>query len=1252
MNDPGQREHRPTATGLIEPRRTSGPLPLSFAQERLWFLAQLEPESIAYHVPMVSELTGDLDVAALEWSLGRIVLRHEALRTVFEETPDGPRQLVRPWTGFDLPVEDLRHAEDQEQELARAQAEHARTPFDLAAGPLLRGRLLRLGERRHQLLLCVHHIVFDAWSHGVLNRELSALYTARVRGTEPDLPEPPVQYGDFALWQAAGQPGEETAALLDYWKVQLAGVSPVLQLPTDRPRPALQSYHGDLYEFDLPQELVDRLRALSRTHRVTMFMTVLAAFQLVLSRHTGRRDFLLGAPSANRGQPELDQLIGFFVNTLVLRADLRDDPTFAELLERVSETCLGAFEHQGTPFEQLVEELAPARDLSYNPLVQVLFAFQGDDGEQLSLPGVDLRTVRRQDASAKFDLTLRVKIGSDRSRAAIAFNADLFDRGTVARLAHHLRTALSAAAAAPDTRISEIEILDEDERHRTLVEWNSYGGELESATALHLLVEQQARRTPDAVAVQDGQRTLTYRALDERANRAAWLLRGAGVTTGSVVGVCAQRSVEMIVAVLGVLKAGAAYLPLDPDHPEARLRHLLEDAAVPAVLAQARFADRLAAAAGDGVPVLALTPDGDSPAEKSARSDAPGLPVHPDGLAYVIYTSGSTGRPKGVGVGHRAIVNNLLWMQRDWPLGPEDRLLHKTQFTFDVSVKELFWPLLAGARLVMADPDGHRDPAYLRELIVREQITVTHFVPSMLQAFLSEPGVEDCRSLRLVMCGAETLTVRQRDEFFRLLSAELLHLYGPTEAAIAVTAWTCERDPGTVRIPLGRPMPGCRIYVLDERMQPAPVGVPGELHIAGTPLALGYLGQATRTAESFVPDPFADVPGGRLYRTGDVARWRPDGLLEFIGRADAQVKIRGLRIEPGEVETVLRGDPAVEEAVVLVRTDGPAAVGPQLVAYVRGREPGRVTADSVRAYLRDRVPDYLVPAAVLVLADLPRLSSGKVDRNALPQPDWDRSGRDRTAPRTATERELLAIWCEVLGITEAGVHDNFFDLGGDSLLSIQVVARARRAQLSFTVRHMFRHQTIAALAATLQADTPAGGTPATAQPAAGGEVPLTPGQHRLLQLPATALTARVRALELAAEVSAGQLAEALAALTARHDALRIRVERSGTAWRQTLTEGTLPVPLRVAGPSADGPADPAASAAALRTAVDPASGQPLHAALLPRDGRPSLLLLAAHPLAVDEASWPVLLADLAGLLAAAADGRPVPPPVGGPSFAA
>jgi amino acid adenylation domain-containing protein len=1192
-------EQQDGAGGGIAPRPGGTELaPLSFAQERLWFLAELEPDSIAYSVPIVMELHGELDVPALEWALGEIVRRHEVLRTVFVESGGAPRQLVLPAGDFALPVRDLRDAGPAAaRELI---AEESARPFDLARGPLFRGVLARTGDRERLLVLGVHHIVFDAWSHGVFNRELSAIYTERVTGRAAGLPELPVQYADFALWQ---RESDATGELMDYWRAQLAGVSPVLQLPADHARPADQTFRGDLVTFDLPADLVDRLRALCRTHNVTMFMTVLAAFQIVLSRYTGRDDFLLGAPSANRGRTELDPMIGFFVNTLVLRADLRADPTVAELLDRVSETSLGAFEHQALPFEQLVEELAPARDLSYTPLVQVLFAFTGDDGTDLALPGLDVRTVRREDASAKFDLTLRVQVGAERSGASVAYNRDLFDRDRIERFGGHLRSVLAGMVARPDAPVSEISIMDEAERRRVVTEWNGFGGQLDAEVCLHHLIEARASEHPDRIAVQLDDERLTYRELDERANEVAWRLADAGVAVDDVVGVCAERSLAMVVGTLGVLKAGAGYLPLAPDHPDDRLRFMVEDAGVRVVVAHPEFEGRIDV---DGVRVLPVT--------EQARAQRMDVPVTPDNLAYVIYTSGSTGRPKGTHVGHHAIANNLLWMQRDWPLDDTDRLLHKTLFTFDVSVKELFWPLLAGARLVLARPGGHRDPAYLRELIVDAGITVTHFVPSMLQAFLAEPGVEECRSLRLVMCGAEALSVRVQDEFFEKLSALLLHLYGPTEAAIAVTAWPCERGVRTERVPLGRPMPNCRIYVLDPTMSPVPAGVPGELHIGGVPLARGYAGRADTTAEKFVPDPFGPDAGGRLYRTGDVARWRPDGLLEFIGRADSQVKIRGLRIEPGEVEAVLGNEPGVAEAVVIARTDGP---GPRLVAYLRPREGAEVTDSSTREYLRERVPDYLVPADIVVLDEFPRLPNGKVDRSALPEPVRG-GGVALVEPRTPAERALVEIWGQVLKRDVVGVGDNFFDLGGDSLLSIQVVAKARRAGLTLTVRDMFRHQTIAALAATLKAPTVAAD-----EPTVTGPVPLTPAQHEILR---AAPAVRVRTLEIARSTSAAQVAEALRLLAAQHDALLLTIARTGNEWQQRIPDGEATIPLAETDASPD------------EIAAD--EGQLTHATLCRHDGR-AFLVLAVHPLLIDDASWRFLTDDLHTTLDALAAGDPV-----------
>lgn len=1243
---PGGGFTLPAARQVIGPRGGGGDLPLSHAQDRLWFLAQLEPDTDTYHVPFVLELGGPLDTAAMTWALGQIVRRHEVLRTVFRENGDGPRAFVLPWSGLPVPVLDVRGAQDADAVVARTVERVTRTPFDLSEGPMLRAELVRIEDEKHLLVLCLHHIVFDAKSRSVFFDELGALYGARVSGVEAELAAPPIQYGDYAVWQRAEQ-GAALEESMDYWRAQLAGVDPVLQLPTDRPRPAERTFRAGLYEFEVPADVVGRVRALSRAHGVTMFSAVLAAFQIVLSRYTGRDDFLVGVPSANRAVPELDRLIGFFVNTLVLRADLRGDPTVEQLLDRVGDASLSALEHQAVPFERLVDEIAPTRDLSYTPLIQVLFSFLGGESAEPRFPGLRVRLANDADtdASAKFDLTLRFQAGSDGpGAAALAYNADLFDPETMAAMARHLGTVLGTMADRAQEPISGIPMLEAPERHRLTREWSDSGGVLEGPlSCLHHLIGQQVRATPDAIAVQFADETLTYQQLDVLANRVARRLIAAGVTTDDIVGVCAERSLAMIVSTLGVLKAGGAYLPLDPGYPRERLGFLIEDARATAIVAQEQFAELLDGLCGD-VPLLTVGRDGASTVDGSADGDVPGtdpdVPVLPDNAAYVIYTSGSTGRPKGVVVGHGAICNNLLWMQRDWPLEAADRLLHKTAFTFDVSVKELFWPLLAGARLVLAHPDGHRDPAYLRDLIRDAGITVTHFVPSMLQAFLAEPGVADCRSLRLVMCGAEALPVRTHNEFFRLLGADLLHLYGPTEAAIAVTAWLSTGESEEERVPLGGPMPNCSIYLLDDKMEPVPARVPGHLHIAGVPLARGYLGDPVKTAQAFVPDPYSRTPGGRLYRTGDLARWRHDGQLEFLGRIDSQVKIRGLRIEPGEVEAVLSGCPGVDEAAVIVRTGGTGANAVRLVAYARRGTGATVTQESVREYLRARVPDYLVPAAVVVLDEFPRLPSGKLNREALPEPEWRAGAAVKAPPRTDAERRLAAIWCDVLGAAEVGVHDNFFDIGGDSLLSIQVVSRARRVGLEFTVRELFKHQTVAELAASL-----GGGAKPEAAEAVSGEAPLTPIQHRWFDQRLDDLSGytQEQAFELDPAATAQQVRAAVNALADHHDMLRAGFARAGRSWRQEIAPPGREVPVAEVD-FADVADDELSSrlgelAAQLRRDIDLGGGL-LRAAVCRRGGAAGpVLLLVAHHLVVDGVSWRVLAEDLESALEALLAGR-------------
>jgi amino acid adenylation domain-containing protein len=1048
----------------VLPVERTGALPLSFAQERLWFIDRLEPGSAVYNMPRALRLGGALDERALERALGEIVRRHESLRTTFAEVDGSPVQVVAPFVGFAVPVEDLSGLGEADREAAvgRRAGEEALQPFDLAAGPLFRAALLRLGDEDRVLLLTMHHIVSDGWSMGVFFRELSALYTAYREGGESPLPELAVQYADYAVWQREQLEGEVLDRQLSYWRERLAGAPELLELPTDRPRPAVQTYRGASVPVGLSLKLLERLQALGRSEGATLYMTLLGAFQVLLGKYAGSEDVVVGSPIAGRTRKEIEELIGFFVNTLVLRTDLSGDPSFREVLGRVREATLGAYEHQEVPFEKLVTELQPERSLSHSPLFQVLFTLQNAGGGGGALPGLNVSGAGGELASAKFDLSLEFMATPQGLHGGLIYSTDLFERGTALRMLGHLERVLEQVAADADVRLSELELLGEAERALVLDAWNRTDAEVPADRCIHELFEAQAARTPDAVAVRFEEESLTCAELNARANHLAHHLRGRGVGPEVRVGVLMERSLEMVVSLLAVLKAGGAYVPLDPGLPAERLAYMLDDSAVPLVLVQAAL--RGAVPEREGVGVLAV----DALAERLAAesTENPAVGAGPDSLAYVIYTSGSTGRPKGVMNAHRGVVNRLVWMQAHFGLGADDVVLQKTPFSFDVSVWELFWPLQQGACLVMARPDGHRDPLYLQEVIERRGVTTLHFVPSMLQPFVETADPARCGSLLRVVCSGEALppalVARFHDRFAS--PVVLTNLYGPTEAAVDVSCWTCPRDGEAGVVPIGQPVWNTQLYVLDASLKPVPVGTPGELCIGGVQVARGYQGRAAMTAERFVPDPFSGEQGGaRLYRTGDRARWRADGAIEYLGRLDFQVKVRGFRIELGEIEVRLAEHPEVREAVVLAREDVPGET--RLVAYVLGA----VEVDALRAHLRQGLPEYMVPAAFAVLEALPLTPNGKLDRKALPAPDFAPDQARYVAPRTPTEEVLAGIWAEVLRLERVGVHDNFFDLGGHSLLIMRLLARIQATfDLEISIRTVFSMPTLEALAGEIE----------------------------------------------------------------------------------------------------------------------------------------------------------------------------------------
>ena len=1049
-------------------------VPLSFSQQRLWFLDQYEPNSSVYNVPSAQRLQGPLDIGALERSLREIMRRHEALRTTFSTADGEPVQVIAPPPSFSLPVLDLTCFSDgeRENEAQRLATAEAQLPFDLSQGPLFRASLLRLGETDHVLLCTMHHIVSDGWSMGVLHRELSALYQAFTRGKPSPLPDLPIQYADYAVWQRECLKGEEVDRQLSYWKRQLEGAPGVLDLPTDRPRPAVQSHRGGRQSIALSRHPSEKLKGLSRKVGVTLYMTLLAGFQTLLYRYTGQDNIVVGSPIANRTRTEIEGLIGFFVNTLVLRSNFANSPTFKELLAQVRETALGAYAHQDLPFEKLVEELQPERNLSYSPLFQVMFVLQNTPSTQLKFEGLTVNPVRLGGETAKFDLLLSLHEEAEGLRASLQYNTDLFDEATITRMLGHFRTLLEGIVADPNQRVSELPLLSEPEKHQVLVEWNDTAADYPKDKCIHQLFEEQVEKTPDAVALVFEDQRLTYRELNSRANQLAHYLRKLGVGPEVAVGICVERTAEMVVGLLGILKAGGAYVPLDRAYPTERISFILRDAQAAVLLTEEGLADIVGHDSLDRKAGRVQCDDQQRSnpdlrlkviffdrerAEVNAEGEEnlPGQATASN-LAYVIYTSGSTGLPKGVMIEHRSVAAFLSWARSVFAKDELAGVVASTSICFDLSAFELFAPLTSGGRVILVENAlavSGMDPAL--------EPTLINTVPSVIAELLRVGQFP--ASIRTVNLAGEPLkTSLVRDIYQQTSARRVYDLYGPSETTTYSTY--AQRTPEGVST-IGKPIGNTKVYILDSHLNPVPIGVAGELYIGGEGLARGYLNRSELTAEKFITNPFSANPASRLYRTGDLARYRADGNIEFIGRLDNQVKLRGYRIELGEIEAVISQHPTVREAVAMVREDTPG--DKRLVAYVAGDGPRAVEPDALKTFLKARLPDYMVPSAWVLLDAMPRTANGKTDLKSLPKPQqsqFETKGKF-VGPRNQTEELLAQVWAEVLGRARVGIHDNFFALGGHSLLATQVVSRLRNAfKLDLPLRTIFESPTIEELA--------------------------------------------------------------------------------------------------------------------------------------------------------------------------------------------
>ncbi|HEX6039302.1 non-ribosomal peptide synthetase, partial [Longimicrobium sp.] len=1232
----------------LVPQPREGSVPLSFAQQRFWFVEQMGPGANAYIIPVALRMSGPLDVDAFHRALDGLVARHEALRTVFRLEGDQPVQVILPVASMDLPLHDLsRLGEDEKEAEARRITDgEVRQRFDLANGPVFRARIIRLADEDHVVLLSLHHIVADAWSLGVLFRELEALYAAARDGRDADLPPLPVQYADYALWQRGRMRGEALERELAHWRGLLDG-APTLDLPTDRPRPAEQTFRGGFVPLSLGAELSAAVTALARAGGATEYMTLLAGYALLLHRWSGADDVVIGSPIAGRTPRETEGLIGAFLNTLALRIDLSGDPSFRQLLARVRSVAVDAYAHQEVPFERLVEELKVERSLARHPLFQAVFSMVPGAAAGASFAGLELQAGEPDVDTTKLDLTLALGEGPGGLAGGFQYASDLWDEATVRQMTEHLRALLASAVARPDAPVSTLPWLSDSERTRVTETWSHAAHDHDTAP-LHRQVEAWAARQPEAPAVAGPDGTLTYGQLDALANRLAHRLRRMGVGPDARVGVLLERSAALVVAELAVLKAGGAYVPVDPAIPADRAAYVLEASGAAAVLTSGALAGRL-----EGTPVPVLVLEAETAALAAESAESPGVDVHPENLAYVVFTSGSTGTPKGVAVRHAGVSNTVGWFRRSHEVASGDRTVMHSGPGFDVTVLEIWGPLTGGAAVHVA-PDGIRtDVPELLRWMDTEGISLWTATAPMAEALMDamDRGMTRPRALRMLTTGAEALR-RRPPSWLRLLN-----VYGPTENSVASSAGLVPSE-GAALPDIGTPLDNQRAFVLDARLRPVPPGVPGELYVSGVGVGRGYLGKPGLTAEKFLPCPYDPAPGARMYATGDRVRWLPGGRLEYLGRADDQVKLRGFRIEVGEIASALLAHPEVAQAAVVLRTD---AGGPRLVAYVAGTDgvPG-ADADALREHLRTRLPDYMVPSVFVALPALPLNSSGKVDRRALPAPPAaPADGADYEPPATETEEALAELWAELFPGRKIGREDSFFEIGGHSLLAMQLISRMVRAfDVEIPIRTIFEAPRLREMAerledailATLDVEMADDGI----EPVDRGEpLPLSFAQERMWfldrLLPGNAVYAMPLRVRLTGALDAEALRRAMQDLVHRHEALRtVFPDRGGRAVQVVTPPARFDLPLRdltELGAGAEDEADRVSDEEA-RAPFDLAAGPLVRGRLLRLKADEWMLLLTFHHVVADGWSLDILTDELAKTYNARVSGAdPALPPL-------
>ncbi len=1113
----------------IPPRDNADDIPLSSAQTRLWFLTQLDPQSCAYNLPSALRLRGKLNFQALEDSINEIVQRHEVLRTIFREVEGQPQADVIPKLTLTIPIIDLRgHSQaDTTNEVERLRQQEEETPFNLTNGPLIRLKVLYLTDDEQILLLNLHHIVADAWSKGVFIEELRQLYHAFSQGKPSPLPALPIQYADFAHWQQKRLQGDALTQQLDYWKQQLTDITP-LSLPTDQPRPLTQTFNGGSESFILPSEVTQQLKSLAKQQDSTLFMTLLSAFVVLLYRYTQQEDICVGSPIANRSHPEIEPLIGFFLNTLVFRTNLSENPSFLDVLSRVKKVCLEAYENQDFPFEKLVEKLQPSRHLNHSPLFQVMFTLQKNTTKNnLSLPGLSVEVIEKEWTTAKFDLSLNMEETEDGVKAIFEYNTDIFERETIQRMVKHFLSLLDNIIAFPNQSIQTVPLLTELEKKQILKDWNQTEINYPKNSCLHHLFEKQVEKTPDTVALEFENDKLTYSQLNEKANNLAFYLQKSGVKPNDLVAICMERSIEMVIGLLAILKVGGTYIPLDPAYPQERINYILEYSQVEVILTQSWVWE------GNREKYIIIEVDTQTPNPELRTPNSE--PQTPEDLAYIIYTSGSTGKPKGVEISHQAIVNFLYSMAQQPGINSDDILLSITTLSFDIAGLELFLPLITGAKVVLASRETAIDGVALSQKIDQCNASIMQATPATWQ-MLIDAGWQGKKDLK-ILCGGEALSQPLAKDLLTK-SSELWNMYGPTET----TVWSMiEKIETEENITIGRPINNTQIYILDNHLQPVPIGIPGHLYIGGDGLARGYVNRPDLTEERFIKSPFN--PDKRIYKTGDLARYLSNGKVEYRGRSDYQVKIRGFRIELGEIENQLNQHSEVKNSVVIAKKE--ASEIKRLVIYYIAKKEESVTSEDLRSYLKTKLPDYMVPSVFIPLDEFPLTPNGKINRKALSELQETFINKPLTPPRTPIEKELVAIWTEILGVT-VGINDDFFTLGGHSLLATQIISRIRQQlKLEIPLRSLFEFPTIAQLSQIIDNHKPTS-KPKIKKVSRDQPLPLSFAQQRLWFLdqfdPGNHSYNMSGTIELQGQLNEEALEKSLNEIIRRHEALRTTFE--------------------------------------------------------------------------------------------------------------